>query len=118
MAGNGGRQIGQNVEALEVAGFSDGQQTRGGEFAIGATVAETDLAPLHAGAEGAFHAVVGGLDTFVFQEREESVAMLEQSRGEITDFTVGAVQVPLRQGESPFLTGNQSVQSFALLDAR
>ena len=61
MAGNGGRQIGQNVEALEVAGFSDGQQTRGGEFAIGATVAETDLAPLHAGAEGAFHAVVGGL---------------------------------------------------------
>jgi hypothetical protein len=70
---------------LKVAGLGDGQQAKGGQFAIGAAVTETDLAPLHAGAEGTFNAVIGGLYAVVFQESKEPVVMLEQSRGEIAD---------------------------------
>ncbi len=70
MTGNGGGQIGQDVEALEVAGLGDGQQTGGGEFAVSAAIPKTDFAPLHAGTQRSFRAVVGGLDTFVFEETE------------------------------------------------
>ena len=109
-------EIGQNVEALKVAGFADGQQARGGQFATGATVAETDLAPLYASAEGAFHAVVGGLDALMFQESEESVVMLEESRGEIADLAVRAIQMPFRQGENSFLNRDGSEQELASID--
>src|SRR5438128_1765379 len=103
MADNRCGEIGENVEALQVAGFRDSQQARCRQFAIGAAIAETDLAPLHAGTEGTFHAVVGGLYTFVFQESIEPVVVLEKSRGEIEDFAVRAVQMPLRQCENLFL---------------
>lgn len=76
---------------LNVAGFGDGQQGRGGQFALDATVAKTDLSPLHAGAEGPFHAVVGGFYAFVFKENKKPVVMLEKSRGEIADLAVRAV---------------------------
>ena len=103
MADNRCGEIGQNVEALKVAGFGDGQQARCGQFAIGAAIAEADLAPLHTGAEGTFNAVVGGLYALVFQESIEPVVVLEKSRGEIADLAVRAVQMPLRQRENPFL---------------
>ena len=91
MASNGCGEISQNVEALKVARFADGQQARRGQFALSAAVAEADLAPLHAGAEGTFHAVVGGLDTLVFQESKEPVVMLKKSPGEVANLAVRAV---------------------------
>ena len=91
MASNGCGEISQNVEAMKVARFADGQQARRGQFAMGAAVAEADLAPLHPGAEGTFHAVVGGFYALVFQESEKPFVMLVKSRSEIADLAVRAV---------------------------
>src|SRR5260370_29159615 len=77
MARNCGREIFQNVEALKITGFSEGQQASRRHLAVGATIAEADFAPLHARAERAFGAVVGGLDSFVFQESKQPFVMLE-----------------------------------------
>src|SRR5450759_5194077 len=103
-------EIGQNVETLKVAGFGDGQQARCGQFSIGAAVAEADLAPLYAGTEGTFSAVVGGLYAIVFQESIEPVVVLKKSRGEIANLALRAVQMPLRQRENPFLNRDRSQQ--------
>src|SRR5215831_395169 len=100
MTGNGCREIGQNVQSLKVAGFADGEQARRGQFALGAAVAEADLAPLHTGAQGA-----GRLDALVLQEDEEPVVMLEKSRGQIANLAVRALQVLLRQRVNPFSNG-------------
>jgi hypothetical protein len=108
VGGNRCGEIGQNVETLKIAGFGDGQQSRCGQFALGAAVAEADLAPLHPGAQGSFHAVVGGLYALVFQESKEPVVMLEKRRGEIADLAVRAVQMPLRQRGNPFLNRDGS----------
>ena len=66
MAGNCCGEIGQNVQALQVAGFGNSQQASRGELALGAAVAEADLTPLYPRAEGPFHAVVGRLHPFFF----------------------------------------------------
>ena len=115
MADNRCGEIGQNIEALKVTGFGDGQQARCGQFAIDAAIAEADLAPLHAGAKGTFHAVVGGLYALVFQESEEPVVMLEKSHGQIADLAVRAVQMSLRQRENPFLNRDRSEQQLAAI---
>src|ERR1700693_111628 len=116
MADNRCGEIGYNVEALKVAGFGDGQQARCRQFAVGAAIAEADLAPLHAGTEGTFHTVVGGLYAFVFQESIESVVVLEKSRGEIADLAVRAVQMPLRQRENVFLNRDRAQQQLVAID--
>src|SRR5215831_7075568 len=116
MTGNGCREIGQNVQSLKVAGFADGQQARRGQFALGAAVAEADLAPLHTGAQGALDAVVGRLDALVLQEDEEPVVMLEKSRGQIANLAVRALPVLLRQRVNPFSNGDRSLQQLAAID--
>ena len=116
IAGNGCREIGQSVQSLKVAGFADGQQARRGQFALGAAVAEADLAPLHTGAQGALDAVVGRLDALVLQEDEEPVVMLEKSRGQIANLAVRALQVLLRQRVNPFSNGDRSLQQLAAID--
>src|SRR5215469_9107127 len=58
MAGNCCGEIGQNVQALQVAGFGNSQQASRGELALGAAVDEADLTPLYPRAEGPFNAVV------------------------------------------------------------
>jgi hypothetical protein len=42
--------------------------------------------------------------------------MLEQSRGEIVDLAMRAIQVLLRQRENPFLNGKRAEQEFAAID--
>ena len=96
VADNRGREVGQNVEALQVASFGDGQQSCGSQFAIGAAIAEADLTPLHTGAQGTFHTVIGGFNALLFQKGKEPVVVLEKRRGEISDLAVTAVQMPLR----------------------
>ena len=101
MAHNRGGKIGQNVEALESTAFGDRQQTSRGQLALSATVVEADFAPLHAGAQRSFSAVVGGLNALLIEESEQPLIVLKQSRGEVADLTVGTVQMPLGQRKNP-----------------
>src|SRR5580693_4375898 len=113
MTRNSGSEISQDVEALKVTSFSDGQQACRGQFATGAAIAETDFAPLDARTERSFGAIVGGLDTFEFQESEQPPVVLEKSRSEIADLPVGTVQMPLGQSENPFLDRDRAQQQLA-----
>src|SRR5712692_850460 len=110
MTRNGGGEISQDVEALEIASFSNGQQARRGQFAVCTAIAEADFAPLHARTERSFGAIVGRLDTFEFQESEQPPMVLEKSRGKIADLAVGTVQIPLGQSENPFLDRDRTQQ--------
>ena len=116
IAGNSSRQIDQNVPVLEITSFGDGQQASRGPFARDTAVAEADLAPLHAGAEGPFHAVVGRLHALFFQERKEPLVVHEKGRGQIADLGVPAIYVPLGQLDNPFLDGDRSQQQLAAID--
>src|SRR5207302_4718424 len=107
---------GQNVEALEVAGFGDGQQAGCGDFTGCAAIPETDLAPLHAGAKRSFGAVVGGFDALVFHKAEQPLGVLEESRGEIPNLAVATVQVPLGEDEDAFLDGDGTQQQLSPVD--
>ena len=109
-------EIGQNVEALKVAGFGDSQQARGSEFAVGAAITKADLAPRHTRAEGAFHAVMGGCNALPLGECKEPVVMLEKRRGQSPDLPVRAVQMPLCQLENPFLNRDGSPQPLPSVD--
>ena len=91
IAGNSSRQIDQNVPVLEITSFGDGQQASRGLFARGTAVAEADLAPLHAGAERPFRAVVGRFHTLSLEERKEPLVVLEKGRGQIAHLAVGAI---------------------------
>src|SRR5260370_283833 len=113
MTRNGGREISQDVEALNLTSLSDGQQACRGQFAVGAAIAEADFAPLHTRTERSFGAIVGRLDTFEFQESEQPPVVLEKSCGKIADVTVGAVQMPLGQGENPFLDWDRTQRQLA-----
>ena len=100
---NRGGEIRQDIETLQVAGFSDGQEAGSGQLALGTAVSKADLrhwTPVRS-ARSALLFVVS--TPSVVQEDEQSVIVLEQSRGEIADLTVRAVQVLLRQSEDAFL---------------
>lgn len=99
-----------------MTGLGDGQQAGRGQFAVGAAVAEADLAPLHPRAQRPLRAVIGRLDTVVFEEREEPFVMHEQSGGEIADLAVGAVEMALGQIENPFLDGERAQQQLRAVD--
>ena len=113
---NGHREIGQNIEALKITGFGDGQQTSRGQLAGGAAIAEADFPPLHARAERSFGAVVGGLDAVLFEKSKQPLVVLVQCRGEIADLAVGRVQMPLGQSENPLLDGDRTQQKLASID--
>ena len=113
MTGNRASEIGQGVDALQVTGFGDGQQTSRCQFTFSAAVSEADFAPLHAGAERSFSAVVGGLNALSFEEGEQSLVVFKQGSGEIPDLAVGTVQMPLGQGEDPLLDGDRADQGLA-----
>jgi hypothetical protein len=74
------------------------------------------LAPLHASAEGAFGAVVGGLNAVVFQKSKEAVVVFEESRSEIADLAVRTVQVSLRQCKNLLLNRERSQQQLVSID--
>src|SRR5260370_42710912 len=67
VGGNRGWEIGQGIQFSEITSFGNGQEASGGQVAGGAAVAEANLAPLHPRAEPPFRAVIGRLDTFLFQ---------------------------------------------------
>ena len=60
----------KDVALLPLAGLRDRQQPCGGDFAAATAVTETDLAPLHGGAQDALGYVIGRLDVLVFQKGE------------------------------------------------
>jgi hypothetical protein len=76
---------------LELTGFGNGQQASRGQLAGSTAIPEADFSPLHTGAQGPFGTVVGGLDTFLFQKREQPLIMLEQSPSEIPDLAMGTI---------------------------
>lgn len=60
MGSEGGRQVHQRVEVLELTGPHDGQQAFDGPLTFIAPSAKHDLPPLHGGSEGALGGVVRG----------------------------------------------------------
>src|SRR5580693_6608657 len=113
MTSDRGREIGQNIQALQITGFGDGQQAGRGYLAIGAAVAKADFAPLHACAERSFGAVVSGLHALVIEKSKQSLVVLGQSRGKVADPSVGAAQMPLSQDENPLFDRDRTDRQLA-----
>src|SRR3954453_8134296 len=61
----------ERTAILHLAGASNGQQTRYGNFTLRAAATEADLPPLHSAAERALDRVVGRFHSFLVEEREE-----------------------------------------------
>jgi hypothetical protein len=116
VTGNRGGEVCQDIEALKVTGFSDGQQASRGQLPLGAAVTEADFAPLHTGAERSFGTIIGGLDAFLFQEGKQALVAFEKSDGQIANLAMRAVQVPFGQFEDPFLKGERSQQQLTPID--
>src|SRR2546427_6139204 len=103
MATNRGGQIDECIELLQLTGASHGEESGDGEFAVRATVAKHDLAPLHRGAQRALRRVVRRLDALLVDEREEMLMVHEQRAGQIADVVVGGIDVALSKCEELFL---------------
>ena len=88
---------------MEAAGLRDREKSSGGALASAATSAKTDLAPLDASAETALGAVIGGLDTIMFEESKQPSGVFEKRSRQVPDLAVRVVQMRLRQDEQPFL---------------
>ena len=105
MAADGRRQIHEDVELLKLTGACDGQQARDGAFAVLATIAKGDLAPLNGMAQGAFRHIVRRLDPLLVHERKEVRMLLKQGTSEIARIDVGDVDGPFSQREERLLEG-------------
>jgi hypothetical protein len=91
---------------LHAARASHREQSCNCDFTLGAAASEADLAPLHGAAQRSFGDVVGRLNTFVTQEGEESVEVLQQRQSEIGDVFVAAAPIAIRQREEFLLQRN------------
>lgn len=100
MRGDGGRQIHERVQILQLAGPGNRQQTLNCALAVVAAGAEHDFPPLHGRAERAFGRVVGRRNVVFVDERKEVLVMLEQHEREIAHVSIGAVEVPLALARS------------------
>lgn len=103
MRGDGGRQIHERVEILQVAGPGNRQQTLNRAFAVVAAGPGHDFPPLHRGSERALGGVVRGLDAVFVDESEEMLVVHEQRSREVADVGIGGVEVPLAQAEERLL---------------
>ena len=99
MPGDCGGQIFKRVAPMHAASLRNGEEAGGGQFAIRAAIAETDLAPLHARSQSPLRAVVGGLHARMFEKGEQPLGMFKQSPRKVLDLSVRTVQVILSQNE-------------------
>ena len=99
MRADGSRQIHEDVELLHLARARHGEEARDREFAVGAPIAEHDLAPLHRRSKGALGGIVGGLHALMMHKDKELLMMREQGDRQVPDVAARAVQMPLAQGK-------------------
>ena len=111
-----GGEIGQSIDALKITGFGDSQQTGRGQLPSGAAISETDFPPLHGRAQRSFGAVVGGLNALLFEKGKQPLVVLEQCCRQISDLTVGRVQMALSQSENPLLNGDRTQKQLVSID--
>jgi len=71
---------------------------------------------MHPRAQRTLRAVIGRLDTLVFEERKQPLVVHEQRGGEIADLAVAAAQMPPGQGENSFLDGERPQQQLGPVD--
>ena len=103
MRGDGGRQVRERIELLELTGPHNGQETFDGTFALFAPRPEHDFAPLNRRAEGSLSGIVRGRNALLVHEGEEVLIVHEERVRQITHVGVGRVEMPLSEGEQPFL---------------
>src|SRR6201982_227766 len=110
------REIAQRVTLLPLAGLGDREEAGRGDFPTATAIAETDLAPLHRRPQRPLGLVVGRLDALLFDKGKQSLAVNEESGGQVPHFAVGIVQVSLRQGEQLLLQGNRFPKELTPID--
>lgn len=87
---------------MEDAGSLCGQQTRSEEFPFFGLVSKTDLSPLDSGSFTSLCGVVGWLESVVFEEREQTVPVLEQALAGFGHIVISTLSVLL---ETPVHSG-------------
>ena len=95
---------------MQAAGLGNGEQAGGSMLSSRATITEADLAPLYAGSQGTFGAVIGGLDASVLQKGEQPLGMFKQRPCQVLDLAIRAVQMGLSQNKQTPLEANRSPQ--------
>src|SRR5882724_9634872 len=95
MAGDRAGQILKRAALMQAAGLGNGEQAGGSMLSSRATITEADLAPLYAGSQGTFGAVIGGLDASMLQKGEQLLGMFKQRPCQVLDLAIRAVQMGL-----------------------
>jgi hypothetical protein len=90
------RTAGPCRTALKDAGPFGGQQPGGKELSLVGLVSEVDFSPLNGRTHSSLRGVVGWLNPFVFEKREQSVPVLEQAVCGLAHITVGAGTIQLQ----------------------
>jgi hypothetical protein len=80
---------------LELTRAHDGEQTLDRAFAVVASRAEHDLAPLNSRAQGSLGRIVRGCDTLFVHEGEEVLIVHEERVRQVADVAIGGVEIPL-----------------------
>ena len=68
----------EGIDSMKLAGSDDSQQTPGKVLADLRLRPETDFPPLHGRSDGPFGAIVGGLDTIMFEKGEKVLPVIKQ----------------------------------------
>ena len=97
MSDDGGRQIDERVDVLQLARASHGEQTLHGAFSVVTAIAEHDFAPLDGRPERALGGIVRRRHAGLVDECEEVLMVNEERPREIPRVCVGGVDVPLRE---------------------
>ena len=97
MRGDGGGQVDERVELLELAGARDGEQALDGAFAGLTSCPEHDFPPLHGRSQCALGGIVRGRHAVVIHEREEMLALPEQGPREVADRRAGMIDVAIAE---------------------
>ena len=100
-------QIRQGTTLLKATGLGNGEQSGGNQFPCGGAIAEGRFAPLDAGAERAFSAVIGRLDASVFEEGKEPFGMFKQCPRQVLHLPVRTIEMSFRQRKQTPLEPNR-----------
>ena len=109
-------EVVERVTLLHTACLTDGEETRHGDFAVGAAAAEAGLTPLDSATERTLCRAVGGFHSVLFEEDEEFFAGLEHGFGEVTYISVAAVEVSACKSEESLLERNRFVDQLLTCD--
>ena len=103
MSRDGGRQVCERAQLLELTRAHDREQTLDRAFTLLAAGPKHDLPPLNCRAERSFSGIVRRLNAVLVHEGEEVLIVHEERVRQIAHVGVGRIEIPLAEGEEPFL---------------